>query len=257
MLTEQTVAKMENLKFWGMAKCFMELREKSTTTDLTNEEFVGLLIDAENTFRENNRLKRLLENARLKQQACLENLDYRNQRGLHKKTIVELMSCQWIHKHQNILISGPTGIGKSFIACALGHYACKQGFSVFYIRAPLLFNILLQSRADGSYLKQLTKLAKYTVLIIDDIGLTTMNEIERKDFLEIIEDRSLASSTIIGSQLPIKDWYQIVGEPTMADSICDRLMHNAYKIELNGDSLRKNLSVNPEPPTIHLPDTNI
>ncbi len=240
MLNEATVTKMETMKFFGMSKTYKELMGNSAkNSDLSNDEFIGLLIDAESTFREDLKLKRRLYNAKLKQNACMEDIDYRHQRGLHKKIMLELSNCKWIDNHQNILISGPTGIGKSFTVCALGNCAARHGYSVLYTRAPRLFNILFQARADNSYTRQLTRLSRFQVIIIDDIGLSPMTENERKDFLEIVEERNLTSSTIIGSQIPLKDWYQIIGDPTIADAICDRLFHNAYKIELKGESMRK------------------
>lgn len=239
MLNEQTIAKMQSMKLTGMAQAFRELMEKPKRTELTHEEFLGLLIDAEMTARENRRLNRLLGNARLKQQACIEDMDYKQPRGLHKQIIIELANCNWIENHQNVLISGPTGVGKTYIACAIGTAACRKGYTVFYTRAPNLFNMMFSARADGSYLKTLGKLAKFKLLIIDDIGLSPMNDTERKDLLEIVEERYLCSATIISSQVPIKDWYQIIGDPTIADAICDRLLHNAYKIELKGESMRK------------------
>lgn len=240
MLNEATVTKMEIMKFFGMSKTYKELMSGSAkSNDLTNDEFVGLLIDAESTYRDDLKLKRLLYNAKLKQNACLEDIDYRYQRGLHKKIMLELSNCKWIENHQNVLISGPTGIGKSFMVCALGNCAARRGYSVLYTRAPRLFNILFQARADNSYTRQLSRLSRFNVLVIDDIGLSPMTETERKDFLEIVEDRNLTSSIIIGSQIPIKEWYQIIGDPTIADAICDRLFHNAYKIELKGESMRK------------------
>lgn len=237
MLNEQTVLKMEEMRMFGMAKTFKELA--GNDADLSNTEFTGLLIDAEATCRENDRLKRFLLYAKLKQQACVEDIDYRAARGLYKRDILELASCRWIKNKENILISGPTGIGKSYLACALGNGACRQGYRVFYIRAPKLFTTLFQTRADNSYLKYVSKLARFNVLIIDDIGLSPMSETERKDFLEIVEDRNLVSSLIIASQVPVKDWYQIVGDPTIADAVCDRLLHNAHMITLKGDSMRK------------------
>jgi DNA replication protein DnaC len=240
MLNEATAAKMESMKFFGMSKTYKELMSNSVkSNDLTNDEFVGLLIDAENTYREDSKLKRLLCNAKLKQNACLEDVDYHHPRGLHKKIMLELNNCKWIDNRQNILISGPTGIGKSFIVCALGNCAARHGYSILYTRAPRLFNALYQARADNSYTRQLTRLSRFNVLIIDDIGLSPMTETERKDFLEIVEDRNLSSSMIIGSQIPLKDWYQIIGDPTIADAVCDRLFHNAYKVELKGESMRK------------------
>ena len=239
MLNEQTVAKMHRMKLSGMAQMFKELMEKPQRSDLTHEEFIGLLLNAELTVRENRRLYRLLGNARLKQEAHIEDMDYKQPRGLHKQIILELSNCAWIGNHQNLLISGPTGVGKTYIACAVGTAACKNGFTVFYTRAPKLFNMMFAARADGSYLKALNKLSKFNLLIIDDIGISNLNEIERKDLLEIVEERHLNSATIIASQVPIKDWYQIIGDPTIADAVCDRLLHNAYKIELKGDSMRK------------------
>jgi DNA replication protein DnaC len=239
MLNEQTVVKMQSLKLLGMAQFFKELAGKPEHSDLTHDEFVGLLVDAEATSRENRKMQRLLRNAKLKQQACLEDIDYKQPRGLHKQTLLELSTCQWLGNHQNVLISGPTGTGKTYIACAIGNSVCRAGYSVFYTRAPRLFNTLFQARADGSYLKYLSKLARFTLVIIDDMGLSPMNENERKDFLEIVEDHSLTASLIISSQAPVKDWYHLIGDPTIADAICDRLLHNAYKIELKGESLRK------------------
>lgn len=239
MLNEQTINKMQNLKLHGMAQSFKELNSTTTHGDITPVEFLGLLIDSETTYRATKRLTRLLTHARLKQQACVEDIDYNHPRGLHKRILLELMTCTWIHNHQNILISGPTGVGKTYITCALGNMACRAGHSVLYMRAPKLFTALFQSRADGSYLSYLSKLSRYSVLIIDDIGLSPMSETERKDLLEIVEDRSFNTSLIIASQVALKDWYQIIGDPTIADAICDRLLHNAYKIELKGESMRK------------------
>jgi DNA replication protein DnaC len=238
MLNEQTITKMQSIRLSGMAHMFKELMENPKRTDLTHEEFIGLLVDAELTARENRKLQRLLNNAHLKQHACIEDIDYTSHRGLNKQVILELSDCNWLKHHQNVLISGPTGVGKTYIVCSLGDAACRNGYSVSYIRAPKLFTAMLQARADGSYLKVLSKLSKFGLLIIDDIG-QPMNDIDRKDLLEVIEERYMDSATIVASQVPIKDWYQVIGEPTIADAICDRLMHNAYKIELKGESLRK------------------
>lgn len=239
MLNEQTLMKMQSMKLTGMTQTFTELMKSPKKSDLTHEEFVGILLDAELLARENRKLERLLVCAKLKQQACIEDIDYRQQRGLHKQIILELSNCNWIENHQNLLITGPTGVGKTYIACAMGTTACRKGYTVFYTRAPNLFTTMFASRGDGSYLKMLSKLAKFNLIIIDDIGLNPMNEIERKDLLEIVEERYLCSSTIIASQVPIKDWYQLIGDSTIADAICDRLLHNANKIELKGESMRK------------------
>jgi DNA replication protein DnaC len=239
MLNEHTVVKMEALRLYGMAQSFKELTGRNDQADLAPAEFAGILVDAETTHRDNEKLKRLLFYARLKQQACLEDIDYAAHRGLLKRNILELAACQWIKNKENILISGPTGIGKSYLVCALGNAACRKGYRVLYMRAPKLFATLFQSRGDGSYLKYLAKLSRFDVLVIDDMGLSPMTENERKDFLEIVEDRNMTSSIIIASQLPVKDYYQIIGDPTIADAICDRLLHNAHKIELKGESMRK------------------
>ena len=239
MLNEQTLGKMQEMKLSGMAQGFKDLMGKPEHADLTHDEFVGLLVDAEATYRANKRLQRLLRNARLKQSACLEDIDYKHARGLHKQIVLELACCRWITNHQNVLVTGPTGVGKSYLACAIGNAVCRAGYTVVYTRAPRLFTSLFQSRADGSYLKYLGKLSRVNLLIVDDLGLSPMNESERRDFLEIVEDRNLTTSLIVTSQVPMKDWYQIIGDPTMADAICDRLLHNAYRIELKGESMRK------------------
>jgi DNA replication protein DnaC len=246
VLNEQTVAKMLEMRMSGMAEAFKGLMESPGRADLTHEECIGLLLDAELLARENRKLQRLLANARLKQQACLEDINYVSHRGLHKQTVKELSDCRWIGSHQNVLISGSTGVGKTYITCALGNAACRAGYSVTYLRAPKLFTSTYQARADGSYLKVLHRMSKVDLLIIDDIGLTPLNDTERRDLLEIIEDRHLESSTVVASQVPIKDWYQLIGDPTIADAVCDRLMHNAYRIELKGPSMRKKTICNGE-----------
>ena len=239
MLNEQTLSTLNALKLFGMAKSFSDKLSHPNPTDLSHPEFFGLIVQDEKTYRDNLRLKRLLKNAKLKQPACLEDIDYKHPRGLNKPTLLELSSQQWIAHHQNVLLTGPTGVGKSYIACALGNFAARQGHSVLYLRAPRLFETLLQAKADGSHLKTLTKLAKVDILILDDLFLTPLSDAERKDLLEIIEDRHQKNPTVITSQCPTKDWHHIIGEPTIADAICDRLLHHAYKIELKGDSIRK------------------
>lgn len=241
MLNEQTMQKMNELKLFGMAKGFAERTGKTSHAELSHAEFVGLLVDDERVYRENQRLRRLLKNAKLRQQACLEDIDYRHPRGLSKQVILELTNCEWLTRKLNVLISGPTGIGKSFLVCALGNLACRAGYSTTYLRTPRLFETLFVAKADGSHLKLISRLAKVQVLILDDFGLSTISDQQRKDLLEIIEDRYNLGATIIASQFPINQWHQIIGEPTIADAICDRLFHNAYKIEFNekGESMRK------------------
>jgi len=239
MLNEQTVSTLNALKLFGMAKSFSDKIAHPSLADLSHQEFFGLIVQDEKTYRENLRLKRLLLNAKLKQPACLEDIDYHHPRGLNKQLLLELSSQDWITHHRNVLLTGPTGVGKSFIACALGNFAARFGHTVLYLRAPRLFETLLQSKGDGSHLKTLTRLAKVQLLILDDLFLTPLSDAERKDLLEIIEDRHQKASTVITSQCPTKQWHHIIGEPTIADAICDRLLHHCYKIELKGESIRK------------------
>lgn len=240
MLSEQTLSTLNALKLFGMARGFTERLSHPKSADLSHEEFLGLLVQDEKTYRDNLRLNRLLRNAKLKQQAALEDIDYKHPRGLNKQLLLELSSAQWILNHQNVLLSGPTGVGKSYIASALGNFAARAGYTVLYLRAPRLFETLLQAKGDGTHLKTLTKLAKVQLLILDDLFLSPLTDPERKDLLEIIEDRHRQTSTVITSQCPIKEWHHVIGEPTLADAICDRLLHHSYKIELKGDSIRKN-----------------
>jgi DNA replication protein DnaC len=240
MLNEQTIATLNSLKLFGMARGFEERLGSPNHAELSHAEFIGLLVQDEKTYRDNRRLKRLLKKARLRQAACLEDIDYRHPRGLSKQVILELSSTRWLDAHRNVLITGPTGVGKSYLACALGNFAARAGYTVLYIRAPRLFESLQQSRGDGSHLKTLTRLAKVQLLIIDDFLLTQPTESERRDLLEIVEDRYQTGATTFTSQCPIGDWYPNIGDPTLADAICDRLFHNAYKIELRGDSMRRN-----------------
>lgn len=240
MLNEQTLSTLNALKLFGMARSFSERLAHPKTADLSHEEFFGLLVQDEKTYRENLRLKRLLHNAKLKQPAALEDIDYKHPRGLNKQLILELSSAQWLTNHRTVLLSGPTGVGKSYIACALGNFAARFGYTVLYFRAPRLFETLLQSVGDGSHLKTLTRLAKVQLLILDDLFLSPLTDPQRKDLLEIIEDRHGQAATVITSQCPIKEWHHLISEPTIADAICDRLLHHSYKIELKGESIRKN-----------------
>jgi DNA replication protein DnaC len=239
MLNEQTLCHLNALKLFGMAHGFSQRISTANAAELSHGEFFGLLVQDEKTYRENLRLKRLLANAKLKQPAALEDIDYKHPRGLNKQLILELSSQQWLAHHQNVLLTGPTGVGKSYIACALGNFAARLGLTVLYLRAPRLFETLLQSKADGSHLKTLTRLAKVQLLILDDLFLTPLSDPERKDLLEIIEDRHEKAPIVITSQCPTKEWHHIIGEPTIADAICDRLLHHCYKIELKGESIRK------------------
>jgi len=239
MLNQQTISILHSLKLFGMAASFERRLADTKQASLSHAEFVGLLVQDEKIHRDNLRLKRLLKKARLRQNASLEDIDYGASRGLSQQVILELSNPQWVAAHHNVLIAGPTGIGKTFVACALGNAAARSGYTVLYMRAPRLFETLQQSRGDGSHLKALARLSRVQLLIIDDFLLTTPSDIEQRDLLEVVEDRYQLGATIIASQCPIGDWYPNIGDPTLADAICDRLLHNAYKIELKGDSMRK------------------
>jgi len=238
MLNQQTMSILHSLKLYGLARGLEERLADPKQASLSHAEFVGLLVEDEKTHRDNLRLRRLLKKARLRQEAALEDIDYGASRGFSRQVILELANPQWVGARRNVLISGPTGIGKSFIACALGNTAARAGYTVLYMRAPRLFETLQQSRGDGSHLKALARLSRVQLLIIDDFLLTTPADWEQRDLLEVIEDRYQSGSTVIASQCPIGDWHPNIGDPTLADAICDRLLHNAYRIELRGDSMR-------------------
>lgn len=240
MTLEQTLSTLNQLKLFGMARSLADRIKTPAHADLAHEEFVGLLVQDEKNDRDNRRLTRLLKNARLRQSASLEDVDFKHPRGLQKQVFQELANPRWVTAGRNVLLTGPTGIGKSWLACALGNFAARQGFTVLYLRAPRLFEMLHQARADGSHLKLLGKIAKTQMLVLDDFLLTPLGDAERSDMLEIIEDRYQAGATVITSQLPTKHWHAAVGEPTIADALCDRLFHHAFKIELKGESIRKN-----------------
>jgi DNA replication protein DnaC len=232
VLDQQTVSMLNSLKLFGLSRGFEERLADPKQASLSHTEFVGLLVQDEKTYRDNMRLRRLLKKAKLRQEASLEDIDYGASRGLNRQVMMELGSTQWV------LVTGPTGVGKSYIVCALGNAAARAGYTVLYIRAPRLFEALQQSRGDGSHLKALARLSRVQLLIIDDFLLTSLADVERRDLLEVIEDRHQLGATIIASQCPIKDWHPNIGDPTMADAICDRLLHNVYKIEMRGDSMR-------------------
>lgn len=239
MLYHPTLDKLRLLKFSGMCLALEEQMQSPDITQLSFEERLGLLVDREITERDNRQLTSRLRQARLKQQACLEDIDYQANRGLDKALLLKLSDCQWVKKSINILITGPTGVGKSWVACALAQKACREGYSAWYQRITRLLQELPLARGDGSYVKLLARLAKTDVLVLDDWGLVKMNAEQRRDLLEILEDRYGSRATIIASQLPLDQWHDIIGDATLADAIMDRLVHNAYKINLTGESMRK------------------
>jgi DNA replication protein DnaC len=238
LLNEQTMEKLYGLKLLGMAEAFKEQLQQSAIDDLSFADRFGLLVDRQWTFKEDSRMKRLLKNAKLKINACIEDIDYRTPRGIDKSVLLSLSSCSWLRNHQNFIICGPTGIGKTFLACALANKACREGYSAFYIRAPKFFYHLALARADGSYGSTMAKLAKVNLLVLDDWGLAPLTDPERRDLLEVIEDRHGIGSTLIASQLPVENWHQHIGDPTIADAILDRLVHNSHRLNLKGGTMR-------------------
>jgi DNA replication protein DnaC len=239
MLIHPTMEKLQELKLMGMLKALTEQQQMQEIDSLGFEERLGLLVDREATERENRKLTTRLKKAKLRQSAVLEDLDFRRSRGLDKTLILSLAACAWISKGTNILICGPTGVGKSYLACALAHKACLEGHSVLYLRLPRLFEELRLAKADGRYGKLMLSYAKTDLLVLDDWGLTPMNDPQRRDLLELMEDRYGFKSTIITSQLPVTAWHEAIGDPTLADAILDRIVHNAHKIEMKGESMRK------------------
>jgi DNA replication protein DnaC len=239
MLHEQTMDKLYAMKLNGMAEAFRDQLEQPDMIDLSFEDRFALLVDRQWIWKEDRRMRRLLSNAKLKLNACVEDIDYRTPRAMDKSVFLKLAAGDWIFQAHNVIITGPTGVGKTYIACALANRACRMGYSAFYIRLPRLFQDLAIAKADGSYSKIMKKLAKTKVLILDDLGLAPMNAQERRDLLEVIEDRQGLASTIVAAQLPIEEWHANIRDPTIADAILDRLIHNAYKINLKGESMRK------------------
>ena len=239
MLTHPTIDKLRTLKFTGMAKALEEQMSMSDIESLSFDERLGLLIDREMTARENRRLDTRLRKAKLRQNVSVEDIDYHHPRGLDKSLILKLSDCNWIREHNNLTITGPTGTGKTFLACAIAQKACREGYSTQYLRLNRLFQDLVIAKGDGRYSKLLSSFAKIDLLLFDDFGIAILNQDQTRDLLEILDDRHGIRSTIFTSQFPIEKWHDLIGDPTLADAIMDRLVHNAYKIKLKGDSMRK------------------
>jgi DNA replication protein DnaC len=239
MLIQPTLDSLNQLKLHGMAAALAEQLTHSAALGLPFEDRLGLLVEREVSYRENRRLTRLLQVAQLKERAALEELDFRARRGLDRAQLASLASCEWIRSAHNLLIHGATGCGKTFLACALAHQACRQGLSALYLRAPRLFDELSLCHADGSFRKRLAAIAKVDVLLIDDFAIASIGARERSDLLEVLDDRVGTRSTIMTSQLPVENWHEYIGDPTLADAILDRLVHSAHKIHLEGESIRK------------------
>jgi DNA replication protein DnaC len=240
MFNEPTLEKLRNLRLGALADSWLEQQGNADWQALGFDERLAMLVDAEWLDRQNKKLARNLREAKLRLgQAAVEDIDYPTQRKLEKTVIRQLATCAWVEAHQNIIITGATGSGKTFIACALAQQACRKGYRALYRRVPRLFHELALVHADGTYPRFLAKLARIDVLVLDDWGLVPVGDTERRDLLEIIEDRYGNRSTILTSQLPSKSWHDHVGDPTIADAICDRLLHNAHQIDLKGESRRK------------------
>jgi len=242
MLNQPTIETLRQLKLTGMVKALQEQLEDQNLRALDFEERLGLMVERERIEQENRFMENRLRRAKLGQSAPYENLDLRSGRGLDKSLLAALSTCSWIRSHNNLIITGPTGVGKSYLACALGHKACREGLSVIYQRAGRLFYELGISRGDGRYLRQLKSLGQAELLILDDWGLAPFQDEQRRDLLELAEERHSRKSTLIVSQIPIEKWHDLIGESTIADAVLDRLVHNAHKISMKGDSMRKQMA---------------
>ncbi|HOT30487.1 MAG TPA: IS21-like element helper ATPase IstB [Candidatus Ozemobacteraceae bacterium] len=239
MLNHATRDKLLNLKLIGMARGWEHQTADPGFASLSFDERLGLLVDAEVTEQANRRLVTRLKTAQLRQSATLEDMNWRSARGLDRSAVMALADGEWIRRHQNVLVTGPTGAGKSYLACALGHSACRNGLTVRYWRLPRLWDEFYLARLENRWGRFLTSLSRFDLLILDDLGMCAMTDQSRQDLLELLDDRYDRRATIIVSQIPFANWHEAIGEPTMADAILDRLVHTSHKITMKGDSMRK------------------
>jgi DNA replication protein DnaC len=238
MLNEQTHQKLAALNLWGMDAAFQNYLDTPGGDALGFDERFGMLVDREWNDRQERHLKRRLQAAKLREPACIEDINFRHPRTLDRSVVQRLSTGQWVRNHENIIITGPTGIGKTWLACAFAQHACREGHSSLYCRSPRLLHDIAIARADGTYGLKLARLAKTDVLVLDEWGLAPLGDNERRDILEILDDRYGRRSTIVTSQYPVKKWHEYIGDPTIADSILDRLVHNAHRMELVGRTMR-------------------
>lgn len=242
-MNESTTTKMKQMKLFGMHNAFKTAVETGKTDHFTIDQFVSMIIDAEWDERQNRRIERSIANAKFHYRADIENIRFDDNRGLDRTLVLRLAECDFVEKNENILITGSTGVGKSYLATALGYKACIQGFKVSYFNTSKLFTRLKLAKADGSYLRELAKIQKQDVILLDDFGLQALDSQNRITLLEIIEDRHNNGSIIVTSQIPVQGWYDIIGEKTIADAVLDRLIHNAHRVELLGESMRKKKNI--------------
>jgi len=239
MLNHTTVQQLHSLKLAGMAEALAQQLQAPQAFELSFEERLGLLVDREISHRESRRLTRLLQLAKLRTPAAIEDIDYRAGRGLKREVLAELATGQWIERRQNLAITGPTGCGKTYIACALGHQACRLGLSTRYVRVPRLLEDIRIAHGDGRYPRLMKQLANTKLLILDDFGIHKLHATQRNDLMELVEERHERTSTLIASQLPVEHWHDVIGEATLADAILDRLLHRAHRMTMTGDSMRR------------------
>jgi len=243
MLTQPTIEKLNAMKLTAMAKAFADQMQCPDITQLTFEERFGLIVDHQMTDLENRGMQNRLKKAKLRLPASLEDLDFKQGRGLDRATVMSLALNQWVKSHHNILVTGPTGAGKSYLACALAQKACRDRYATLYQRVPRLLQDIAVSRLDGRYAKLIAPITKCEVLILDDLLISPLTREEQRELLEIVEERYDRKATIVTSQLPVKAWHDAMQDPTLADAILDRLVHNAYKLELKGESMRRKRSI--------------